>query len=49
MKVELEPSEEGTTIILQVPEIIAPHTVQDMKLECPKEIPGVRKSPRVIF
>ena len=29
--------------------IIVPHTVQYMKPECPKEIPGVRKSSRLKF
>ena len=44
IKVELDPLEEGPTIISQVPESIAPHTVQDMKQDCPNEIPGVCKS-----
>ena len=43
------PLEEGPTIIVQVSEIIAPHTVQDMKPEIPKEIPGVHKSSRVKY
>ena len=49
VNVELEPSEEGPTIISQVPEITAPHTVQDMKPESPKETPGVHKSSRLNF
>ena len=49
IKLELETSEEGPIIIVQVLESIAPHTVQNMKPECPKEIPGLRKSSRVNF
>ena len=49
IKLELEPLEEGSNRIVKVPEIIAPHTVQDMKTEPPKEIPGVRKSSRIKF
>ena len=41
--------EEGPNIIVQVPERIEPHTIQDMKTECPKEIPGAHKSSRVKF
>ena len=45
----MDPLEEGTTIIVQVPESIAPHIVQEMKPELPKEIPGLHKSSRVKF
>ena len=45
----MKPSEEGYTRIVKVPEIIAPHTVQYMESERPKEIPGVRKSSIVKF
>ena len=49
VKLELYNLEEVPTRISQVPEIISPHTVQDMKPEHPKEIPGVRNSSRVKF
>ena len=41
--------EEVPTIIALIPEIIAPHTVQDMRPKLPEEISGVRKSSRVTF
>ena len=50
VKIELDTLEEGHTSIEQVPEVIAPHTVQEyMQPERPNEIPGVCKSSRVKF
>ena len=50
VKVELDNLEEGHTSIEQVPEVIAPHTVQEyMQPEHPNKIPGVCKSSRVKF
>ena len=49
VKIELYPLKEAPIRILQVPDNIAPHTVQDMEPEHPKEIPGVHKSSRVKF